>query len=54
MDKYKVNVEEILSRVIEVEANNEDEAEEKVRTMYKEQKVVLGAEDFEEVRFYIG
>ena len=51
--KYKVNVEEILSRVIEVEADNEDAAEEKVKTMYKEQIIVLGAEDFQEVGFYM-
>ena len=29
--KYKVNVEELLSRIVEVEAKNEEEAEEKVR-----------------------
>ena len=29
--KYKVNVEELLSRIVEVEAENEEEAEEKVR-----------------------
>ena len=29
--KYKVNVEELLSRIVEVEAENEEAAEEKVR-----------------------
>ena len=29
--KYKVNVEELLSRIVEVEAENEEETEEKVR-----------------------
>lgn len=53
MNKYKVNIEEILRRVIEIEAESEDDAESKVRTMYKEQKIVLGAEDFQEVEFYI-
>lgn len=53
MSKYKVNVEEILSRVIEVDADSEDDAEEKVRAMYKEQKIILGVEDFQEVGFYI-
>ena len=32
--KYKVNVEELLSRIVEVEAENEEEAEEKVREIY--------------------
>ena len=27
--KYKVNVEELLSRIVEIEAENEEEAEEK-------------------------
>lgn len=51
--KYKINVEEILSRIIEVEADNEDEAEEKVKKMYREQEIVLDAEDFQEIGFYI-
>ena len=51
--KYKINVEEILSRVIEVEAANQDDAEEKVKKMYNEQKIILGSEDFQEVGFYI-
>lgn len=53
MSKYRVNVEEILSRVIEVDADSEDDAEEKVKTMYNEQKIILGSEDFQEVGFYI-
>ena len=51
--KYRVNVEEIISRIVEVEADNEDAAEEKVKTMYREQKIILGAEDFQEVGFYM-
>lgn len=51
--KYKINVEEILSRIIEVEADNEDEAEEKVKDMYEKQQIVLDAEDFQEVGFYM-
>lgn len=51
--KYRVNVEEILSRIIEVESDNEDDAEEKVKEMYKKQQIVLDAEDFQEVGFYM-
>ena len=39
--KYKVNVEELLSRIVEVEAENEEEAEEKVREMLYERLNVL-------------
>ena len=31
--KYKVNVEELLSRIVEVEAENEEEAEEIIKIM---------------------
>lgn len=51
--KYRVNVEEILSRVIEIDADNEDNAEEKVKEMYRKQEIVLDAEDFQEVKFYM-
>lgn len=41
--KYKVNVEELLSRIIEVEADSDEEAEEKVREMYRNEEIVLDA-----------
>ena len=44
--KYKVNVEELLSRIVEVEAENKEEAEEKVREMYMNEEIVLDASDF--------
>ena len=37
--KYKVNVEELLSRIVEVEAENEEEAEDKVREMYMNEDI---------------
>ncbi len=51
--KYKVNVEEILSRIVEVEANSEDEAEEKVREMYRNEDIVLDASDFQSVEYFV-
>ncbi len=51
--KYRINVEEILSRVIEVDASSEDEAEDIVKEMYRNEKIVLGSEDFQEVGFYM-
>ena len=47
--KYKVNVEELLSRIVEVEAENEEETEEKVREMYMNEEIVLDASDFQSV-----
>ena len=51
--KYKVNVEELLSRIVEVEAKNEEEAEEKVREMYMNEDIVLDASDFQSVEYFV-
>ena len=51
--KYKVNIEEILSRVIEVETEDEEKAEDIVKEMYYSEKVVLNTDDFNNVEFYI-
>lgn len=50
--KYKVNVEELLSRIVEVEAENEEE-EEKVREMYMNEEIVLDASDFQSVEYFV-
>lgn len=51
--KYKVNVEELLSRVVEVEAKDDEEAEEIVRDMYRAGEIVLDAEDFQSVEYFV-
>ena len=51
--KYKVNIEELLSRIVEVDANSKDEAEEKVRKMYMNEVIVLDASDFQGVKYFI-
>lgn len=51
--KYKVNVEELLSRIVEVEAENKEEAEEKVREMYMNEDIVLDASDFQSVEYFV-
>ena len=51
--KYKVNVEELLSRIVEVEAENEEEAEEIVREMYMNEDIVLDASDFQSVEYFV-
>ena len=45
--KYKVNVEELLSRIVEVEA------EDKVREMYMNEDIVLDASDFQSVEYFV-
>ena len=51
--KYKINVEELLSRIVEVEAENKEEAEEKVREMYMIENIVLDASDFQSVEYFV-
>ena len=51
--KYKVNVEELLSRIAEVKAENEEEAEEKVREMYMNEDIVLDTSDFQSVEYFV-
>ena len=51
--KYKVNVEELLSRIVEVEAENEEEAGEKVRERYMNEDIVLDASDFQSVEYFV-
>lgn len=52
MKKYKIRVTEVLSRVVEVEAENEDLAMETVEDMVNCEEVVLDADDFASREFY--
>jgi uncharacterized membrane protein len=42
---FNVQVQEILERVVSIEAKDEDEAIAKVETMYKDEEIVLDADD---------
>ena len=44
--KQKVKIVETLQRVVEVEAENYDEAEDKVRDMYRNCDIVLSSDDY--------
>ena len=44
--KYLVKVEEILSREIIIEAEDETDAESKVNDLYRKEKIVLDYNDF--------
>ena len=44
---FKVEIREMLSKVVSVEAKSKDEALEKVSRMYDECEVILTADDYE-------
>lgn len=51
---YKIEIKETLSRIINIEADNEEGAIRKVRDQYKNQKIVLDDSDYidTEINFY--
>ena len=46
MKKYSIEVLEVLSRIVEVEASDEKEAIEHVRQMYRKCEIVLDDSDY--------
>lgn len=46
MKKYRIEVSEVLSRVVEVVAQDEDEAIQTVKAMYRNCDLVLDASDY--------
>ena len=53
MKKFAVEVLEVLSRTIEVEATNESYALEQVRQMYQKCKIVLDYSDYKETEISV-
>ncbi|MBK7986880.1 MAG: DpnD/PcfM family protein [Ignavibacteria bacterium] len=51
MQTFKIEVKETLSRIIEIEANSEDEAYLKVKGMYRNEEIVLDENDFVDTDF---
>ena len=51
MTKYKVTIVETISKIVDIEANSAEEAEELVMNMYNDEEVVLDYSDFEQVDF---
>ena len=50
---YRVNISEILTATIRIEADNESEAMGMAKQMYKNSNIVLSADNFEDVKFTI-
>ena len=46
MTTYKIEIQELLSRIIEIEAPSAEEAIDKVRAMYKAEEIVLDSGDY--------
>ena len=44
--KYQVEIEEVLRRVVEIEADSADDADNKVLESYRNFEIVLDARDF--------
>ena len=49
---YRIVVEEVLSRVITVEAKTSEEAFHLVKKQYQNEEILLDASDFVQVEFY--
>lgn len=52
MEKFEIRVVEVLSRTIEVEAADYDEALQMVKSQYGNSEIVLDADDFDGVSIY--
>lgn len=53
MKTFKIEVKEILSRIIEVKAENEEEALNHIQEQYQEEEIVLDSNDFIDTEFNI-
>ena len=53
MAKYRVVIEETLSKLIEVEASNQQAALDKVIRQYKNEEIVLTADDLSDVCYAV-
>ena len=54
MQKYQVEINETLSRIVEIEAENESDAISKIKDLYRQEKIVLDSEDYldTEIKIY--
>ena len=53
MTKYRIEVTEVLSRIVEIEAENEDDAIEMMRQMYRNCDLVLDDSDYVETEISV-
>ena len=53
MTKYRIEVTEVLSRIVETDADNEEDAVEVVRQMYRNCELVLDSSDYVETEISV-
>ena len=53
MKKYSIEVLEMLSRIVKVEASDEEDAIERVRQMYRKCEIVLDDSDYKVTEFSV-
>lgn len=53
MKKYSIEVMEVLSRIVDVEAVDENDAIERVRQMYRKCQIVLDDSDYKETEISV-
>lgn len=53
MRKYSIEVMEVLSRIVDVEAVDENDAIERVRQMYRKCQIVLDDSDYKETEISV-
>lgn len=46
METFKIEIQEFLSKIVEIKAQNIDEAIVKAKEMYKSEEIVLDSQDF--------
>ena len=49
--KYEIEIIEMLQRIVEVKAENEEEALDRIKKMYRNEEIVLDERDFVDVEF---
>ncbi len=53
MTKYQIEIKEVLSRIVDIEAINETEAIEIVRDKYRNCTIILDASDYVETKISV-
>ena len=53
MAKYQVEINETLSRIIEVEAENENDAVSKIKDLYRKEEIVLDSNNYLDTKIEI-
>lgn len=51
METFKIEIKKTLSRITEIESNSADEALLKIQNLYKNEEIVLNADDYVATEF---